>query len=72
LPESILVSSIRAGTITGTHTVGFDSEEDSIELIHRAKSRRGFALGAVHAAEWIAKKKGFYRFEEHITEILGG
>lgn len=71
-PESILISSIRAGAITGTHTVGFDSEEDSIELTHRAKSRRGFALGAVHAAEWIKDKKGFYRFEEHITEILGG
>ena len=70
--ESILISSIRAGAITGTHTVGFDSEEDSIELTHRAKSRRGFALGAIHAAEWIARKKGFYRFEEHITEILGG
>jgi len=69
-PESILISSIRSGSITGTHTVGFDSEEDAIELTHRAKSRRGFALGAVHAAEWIAVKKGFYRFEEHITEIL--
>ncbi|MEP7233733.1 MAG: 4-hydroxy-tetrahydrodipicolinate reductase [Ignavibacteriota bacterium] len=70
--DSILVSSIRAGSITGTHTVGFDSEEDTIELTHRAKSRRGFALGAVHAAEWIASRKGFYRFEEHITEILEG
>jgi len=70
--ESILISSIRAGAITGTHTVGFDSEEDTIELTHRAKSRRGFALGAVRAAEWIAGKKGFYRFEEHISEILGG
>jgi 4-hydroxy-tetrahydrodipicolinate reductase len=71
-PESILISSIRSGAITGTHTVGFDSEEDSIELTHRAKSRRGFALGAVHAAEWIVGKKGLYRFEEHITEILEG
>jgi 4-hydroxy-tetrahydrodipicolinate reductase len=70
-PESILISSIRSGSITGTHTVGFDSEEDAIELTHRAKSRRGFALGAVHAAEWIARRKGFYRFEEHLTEILG-
>ena len=68
--ESVLISSIRAGAITGTHTVGFDSEEDSIELTHRAKSRRGFALGAVHAAEWVVGKRGLYRFEEHITEIL--
>lgn len=71
-PESILISSIRSGAITGTHTVGFDSEEDGIELTHRAKSRRGFALGAIHAAEWIKGKKGLYRFEEHITEILEG
>jgi 4-hydroxy-tetrahydrodipicolinate reductase len=70
--DTILISSIRAGAITGTHTVGFDSEEDSIELTHTAKSRRGFALGAVRAAEWIVGKKGFYRFEENLTEILGG
>jgi len=69
-PDTLLISSIRAGTITGTHTVGFESEDDSIELTHRAKSRRGFATGAIHAAEWIVGQKGFYRFEEHIAEIL--
>lgn len=68
--DTLHISSIRAGAITGTHTVGFESEEDSIELTHRAKSRRGFATGAVRAAEWIAHKKGFYRFEEHISDIL--
>ena len=69
--DALLVSSIRTGTVTGTHTVGFETEDDSIELVHRAKSRRGFALGAVRAAEWIANVKGFYRFEESIAEILG-
>jgi 4-hydroxy-tetrahydrodipicolinate reductase len=69
-PETLLISSIRAGTITGTHTVGFESEDDSIELSHRAKSRRGFATGAVSGAEWIVGRKGFYRFEEHIEEVL--
>ncbi len=69
--DSIVISSIRAGSIMGTHTVGFDSEVDSIELTHQAKSRRGFALGAVRAAEWIVTKKGMYSFEEHITQILG-
>ena len=68
--EALLVSSIRAGAITGTHTVGFESEVDSIELTHRAKSRRGFAVGAVQAAEWIIHHKGFFRFEEHFGEIL--
>ncbi len=69
-PDTLLVGSIRAGAITGTHTVGFESEDDSIELTHRAKSRRGFATGAIHAAEWIIGQKGFYRFEENISEIL--
>jgi 4-hydroxy-tetrahydrodipicolinate reductase len=68
--DTLLISSIRAGAITGTHTVGFDSEEDSIELTHRAKNRRGFGTGAVVAAEWIEGKKGLYRFEQNIKEIL--
>jgi 4-hydroxy-tetrahydrodipicolinate reductase len=71
LPNDMLhISSIRAGAITGTHTVGFESDDDSIELTHRARSRRSFAVGAVDAAEWIVNRKGFYRFEEHIAEIL--
>ena len=69
-PDTLLISSIRAGAITGTHTVGFESEDDSIELTHRAKSRRGFATGAIKAAEWIQRRSGYYRFEEHISEIL--
>jgi 4-hydroxy-tetrahydrodipicolinate reductase len=68
--DTLYISSIRAGAITGTHTVGFDSDEDSIELTHQAKNRRGFASGAVVAAEWIVGKKGLYRFEEHIKDIL--
>ncbi len=68
--DTLLISSIRAGAVTGTHTVGFDSDEDSIELTHRAKNRKGFASGAVRAAEWIIGKKGLYRFEENIKEIL--
>jgi len=68
--DTLLISSIRAGAITGTHTVGFDGEDDSIELTHRAKGRSGFARGAVQAAEWVVGRKGFYRFEEKIGEIL--
>jgi 4-hydroxy-tetrahydrodipicolinate reductase len=68
--DTLYISSIRAGAITGTHTVSFDSEEDSIELTHRAKNRRGFASGAVVAAEWIIGRSGLYRFEEHVKEIL--
>jgi 4-hydroxy-tetrahydrodipicolinate reductase len=57
-------SSTRAGKAPGTHEVGFDSAADTITLRHTARSREGFALGAVKAAEWISEKKGFYEFSE--------
>jgi len=56
------VASNRAGFIAGTHEVGFDSLADTITLRHTARSREGFALGAVKAAEWIKGKQGFYEF----------
>lgn len=68
--EALLISSIRGGSITGIHTVGFDSDSDHIELRHEAKSRQGFALGAVRAAHWIMDKKGIYQFEDHLHEIV--
>src|SRR5215469_14334587 len=52
----------RAGVIAGTHEIGFDSPADTITLRHTARSREGFALGAVKAAEWIKGKQGFYEF----------
>lgn len=52
----------RAGTIAGTHEIGFDSAADTITLRHTARSREGFALGAVKAAEWIVGKQGFHEF----------
>jgi 4-hydroxy-tetrahydrodipicolinate reductase len=57
-------SVIRAGHIPGTHEVGFDSEADTITLTHTARSRAGFALGAVLAAELLLGKHGFYEFPE--------
>ncbi|MDP9172152.1 MAG: dihydrodipicolinate reductase, partial [Acidobacteriota bacterium] len=56
------VGSNRAGTIAGTHEIGFDSAADTITLRHTARSREGFALGAVKAAEWIQGKTGFHEF----------
>lgn len=56
------VASNRAGAIPGTHEIGFDSPADTITLRHTARSREGFAQGAVKAAEWINGKKGFYEF----------
>jgi 4-hydroxy-tetrahydrodipicolinate reductase len=64
------VASTRAGNIPGAHRVGFDGPADQILLEHTARSREGFAAGALLAAEWIALKKGFYEFSEVIEEIL--
>lgn len=57
-------SSNRAGAHPGTHEIGFDSPDDTITLCHAARSRTGFARGALKAAQWIAGKKGFYEFSE--------
>jgi 4-hydroxy-tetrahydrodipicolinate reductase len=65
------IASIRAGSIPGTHVIGYDSEADTILLEHRARSRQGFAEGAVLAARWIAGKKGFYDFRQIFREIVG-
>jgi 4-hydroxy-tetrahydrodipicolinate reductase len=54
----------RAGAHPGTHEIGFDSGADTITLRHTARSREGFARGALKAAQWIAGKKGFYEFSE--------
>lgn len=64
------VSSTRSGNIPGTHRVGFDGPADQILLEHTARSREGFALGAIMAAEWIVGKKGFYDFTDVISEVL--
>jgi 4-hydroxy-tetrahydrodipicolinate reductase len=64
------LSSNRAGTIPGTHEIGFDSSADTITLRHTAKSREGFARGALQAARWVAGKKGFYEFKEILSELI--
>jgi len=60
--RTVDIGSNRAGTIAGTHEIGFDSAADTITLRHTARNREGFALGAVKAAEWIAGKTGFHEF----------
>jgi len=64
------VSATRAGSIPGTHRVGFDGPADQVLLEHTARSRQGFASGALMAAEWIAGKNGFYEFTDVIEEIV--
>ena len=60
------VESIREGEVPGIHTVIWDSEVDTITISHSAKSRKGFALGAVIAAEWMNGKTGWHDFTEVI------
>jgi 4-hydroxy-tetrahydrodipicolinate reductase len=64
------VSSTRAGHIPGTHRVGFDSAADTVTLTHTARSREGFAAGALVAARWIQGKTGVFEFSETLDEIL--
>jgi 4-hydroxy-tetrahydrodipicolinate reductase len=63
------ISATRAGNIPGTHRVGFDGPADQVLLEHTARSREGFAAGALMAAEWIVGKKGFYEFTDVIDEV---
>ena len=68
--REIPTSSTRAGYFPGKHIVGFDSEADTLEIVHTARSRAGFAEGALLAARWIVGRKGFFEFSEIIEEQL--
>ena len=63
------ITSFREGEVVGLHEVVFESPADRIYLCHDAKSRRGFAEGAVRAAEWLQDKKGFYDFKDVWREL---
>lgn len=70
LSSEFSISATRAGSIPGTHRIGFDGKADQILLEHTARSREGFALGAIMAAEWIVGRKGVFEFGEVIDELL--
>ena len=65
----ISLGSNRAGAHPGTHEIGFDSAADTITIRHTARSREGFARGALKAARWVAGKKGFYDFRKIVNEL---
>lgn len=67
LGHEIDFTSLRYGSIPGTHSLHFDSPADTITLTHQARNREGFAEGAVIAAEWLQGKTGFFTFEEALT-----
>lgn len=68
-PNEVEITSFREGDVVGLHEIVFESGADRIYLCHDAKSRRGFAEGAVRAAEWLAAKKGFYDFKDVWREL---
>jgi 4-hydroxy-tetrahydrodipicolinate reductase len=70
-PEEFHLVSLRAGHFPGTHSLAFDSVADTIELTHTARSRAGFAFGALLAAEWIVGRQGVYTFEQVLEDLLG-
>lgn len=63
------ISSVREGETVGMHVVTLDSAADTMMLVHDAKSRHGFAEGAVRAAEWLQGKNGFFDFAEVYREL---
>jgi len=66
--RAVSISSNRAGQVPGTHTVGWEADADALTFTHTARSRKGFALGALWAAKWIQGRKGFYEFSEALWE----
>jgi 4-hydroxy-tetrahydrodipicolinate reductase len=65
-------SSTRAGYMPGSHTVGFDSEADTLTITHVARNRAGFAEGAILAARWIRGRAGFFEFSEVMEHEITG
>ena len=67
--REVSLSANRAGAVPGAHEIGFDSPEDTITIRHTARSREGFARGALRAARWVIGKKGVFEFREIISEL---
>ena len=60
------IVSVREGEVPGTHTITYDSPEDTLTVSHRAKSRRGLAVGAVLAAEWLVGRTGIFTMDDFL------
>jgi 4-hydroxy-tetrahydrodipicolinate reductase len=65
-PEELGIKSFRTENVPGTHVVRYESDNDTIEIIHTAKNRKGLALGAMMAAEWLQGKKGYFEMKDLI------
>jgi 4-hydroxy-tetrahydrodipicolinate reductase len=71
-PEELHYASLRVGAVPGVHRLFFDSPADTIEITHTARSREGFAAGALVAAEWLGaqKRSGVFTMDQVLTDIL--
>ena len=70
-PEALHVTSSRAGTVFGEHSVGIDSAFDRIAISHEARGREGFAFGALRSAEWLIGKKGMFTLDDVLADWVG-
>ena len=71
LPEELHYPSLRLGSVPGTHSLFLDSAADSIEITHTARSREGFVMGAIRAAQWLAAgRKGFFSIDDMLKDLL--
>lgn len=68
--KTIHITAIREPEVPGTHIVNYENEIDKIEISHVAKSRDGFALGAIKAAKWLASRRGYFSMRDYIKDIL--
>ena len=66
--KNIMITSKRVTNVKGTHTINYQSEIDTISIQHEAKSREGFALGALIAAEWLVGKKGVFSMKDVLKQ----
>jgi 4-hydroxy-tetrahydrodipicolinate reductase len=66
-PETLFIKDIREGEVPGTHIIKYTSAIDDIEIMHKAHNRKGFALGAVLAAEFTFNKKGIFTMDDLLT-----
>ena len=67
--QEVEITSFREGEVVGMHEIIMESQNDRIYLCHDSKSRRGFAEGAVRAAEWVAGRKGCFDFKDIWREL---
>lgn len=68
--SALHVTSTRVGSVYGEHVVGFDGPYDQLTVTHRAKNRRGFAAGAVQAAEWLVGRDGLFTLDDVLDDWL--